>query len=90
MLEQWTVVPLENDEVVTRQVSTFINIVALFVNKYGLIWQELGKVEPKCFSTYLMFRDDPHKVSYGGWKKVYLSPLQYCDSVYDFTSANLL
>lgn len=36
-------VPLENDKVVTRQVSTFINTVAIFVNKYGLIWHWLGK-----------------------------------------------
>lgn len=45
MLGEWTGVPLENDKVVARQVSTFINTIAIFVNKYCWIWQGLGKVE---------------------------------------------
>lgn len=45
MFGEWTGVPLENDKVVARQVSTFINTIAIFVNKYCLICQGLGKVE---------------------------------------------
>lgn len=37
-----TGVPLENDKVVARQVSTFINTTTLIVQKYGLIWHELA------------------------------------------------
>lgn len=37
-VEEWTVVPLENDKVVTRQVSTIISIIAICINKYGSKW----------------------------------------------------
>lgn len=46
MLGEWTAVPLENDKVVLRQVSTFIN--TIFVSKYDQIWQGLGKAKLKC------------------------------------------
>lgn len=41
MLGEWTGVPLENDKVVAKQVSTFINTV-IFVDKYCFLWQGLS------------------------------------------------